>query len=362
MIEQTIATKDLDCLRIYEISDCSGTVVLQNADVQEILRLIGSKVVTGLVVADLDRLFRPTEPTDYAILQVFKDTGAVIFSGDTEYRLQEKDSALFANIRSAISSYELALIKDRAHGAKESKRRAGELPTNHLTLPLGVSYDRQQRRFYYNERIATVIQCFDLFDSGVRNYHELERQTGIHHRTIYNILQRPIYLGWRVIDQKRGEKTVSRSGKHYRKKTQRADDEIIRVRVIKTPAIAQERFDRVQDAIRQTTFNHHATRHRNNVCNLATGLARCGYCAEPVVFSSGKRRSAQRNGQCFCKTELLRLQRRARGCEQPNLKQPELDALILAFAVETLTNAGHIDSDYQRFCPTHQREDSPLPC
>src|SRR5437899_3955825 len=75
VIEQTIATKNLDCLRIYEISDCSGTQVLHNRDVQEILQLISSKVVTGLVVADLDRLFRPAEPTDYAILQSFKDTG-----------------------------------------------------------------------------------------------------------------------------------------------------------------------------------------------------------------------------------------------------------------------------------------------
>lgn len=353
IIEQTIATKNLDCLRIYELSDCSGTQVLHNPDVQEILQLVASKVVDGLVVADLDRLFRPSEPTDYAILQVFKDTGAVIYSGDTEYRLQDKDSALFANIRSAISEYELKLIKERAQGAKEIKRRRGELPTNHLTLPLGVSYDRPNRRFYYNEKIATVTEIFRLYDEeGIHNYHELERRTGIHHRTIYNVLRKPIYTGLRVIDQKRGARAVSRTGKHYRKKTARTSDEIIKVRVLEKPAVSQERFDRVQTSIRQTTFNHQDIRKRNGAVNYGTGVLRCGHCSEIFYCSSGKRRSGNRSGQYFCKRNYYAYRDALGGCKQPNLRaHPEVDALIEAFAIrmlnaETLTRI--IDQSLQR--------------
>ncbi len=337
MIEDTIKRKNLDCLRIYEISDLSGTRVRHHPDIQEILRLVATKVVTGLVVADLDRLFRPDEPTDYAILQNFKDTGAIIYSGDTEYDLGSKDGMLFSGIRSAISAWELGLMKERQKGACEAKRRMGHCPTN--ALPLGVSFDRQRLRFYYNEKIATVIELFRLYDSGVRNYHELERRTGVHHRTAYNLLRNPIYTGWRVIDEKRGEKVVSRTGKAYRKKVKRSADEIIRVTVINTPAVSQECFDRVQASIRQTTFNHHETRKRNDTCNLGTGLARCGYCAETFYSSSGRRTTGQRSGQYFCKRNYYLYRDQLGGCSQPNLRQPELDALIRAFAVKTLTNA-----------------------
>ena len=43
IVEDTIKRKNLDCLRIYEISDVSGTDVRQNADVIEILRLVAAE-------------------------------------------------------------------------------------------------------------------------------------------------------------------------------------------------------------------------------------------------------------------------------------------------------------------------------
>ena len=275
IIEQTIARKNLDCIRIYEIADVSGTQVLNNPDIQEILKLVSSRVVTGLVIADLDRLFRPAQPTDYAILQAFKDTGAIIYSGDTEYDLTNRDSALFANIRSAISGFELQLMKDRQNGAREAKRRQGKCPTNELTLPIGVSFDRKQQRFFYNERIATVVELFRLYDQeGIHNYHELGRRTGLSNLTARNLLRNPLYCGWRVISQKRGDRTTSRTGKLYRKKTNRAPDEVIKVKVIETPAVSQECFDRVQASMDRVVLNHRESRKRDQAFNFGTGITR----------------------------------------------------------------------------------------
>lgn len=129
VIEDTIQRKNLECLRIFEIHACSGTEVLRNSEIQEILKIVSTGV--GLVVADLDRLFRPTEPADYVILQVFKDSGSIIFSGETEYNLANKDSALFASMRSAYSAYEIQLFKDRVRAAHREKGRRdgrGSLP------------------------------------------------------------------------------------------------------------------------------------------------------------------------------------------------------------------------------------------
>ena len=304
---------NLDCLRIYEVSDVSGTQVRSNPDIQEILRLVASRIVEGLVVADLDRLFRPDCPADYAILQVFKDTGAVIYCGETTYDLAQRDSALFANIRSAISGWELGLMRERQQGAKETKRRAGKCPSNARTLPLGISFDRPSERFHYNERIATVIELFRLYDEeGIQNYRELGRRVGIQHESVRNLLSNPIYTGWRVINQKRGERTVSRTGKTYRRKTDRAPDEVIRVRVIETPAVSQECFDRVQASMRKVTFNHHESRKRDEVFNFATGVARCARCGRDhtVFVRQTQRRETPRI--CHLQGELLPLQKATR--------------------------------------------------
>lgn len=343
VIDDTIRSKNLDCVRVYEISDVSGTQVLQNPDVLEILQLVKNRVISGLVVADLDRLFRPAEPTDYAILQVFKDTGAIIYSGDTEYDLSKRDSALFANIRSAISGFELSLMKDRQQGAKEAKRREGRCPSNHLTWPYATSFDRKQQKWIYTDAIATVIEAFRLYDGeGVTNYHEIGRRLGLFNVTVRNILRNPIYTGWRIIDEKRGEKVVSKTGKTYRKKVKRKPDDVIRVQVIEVPAISQDCFDRVQLSMDEVRFNHHERRENEPVHNFGTGIGRCGHCGEILLCCSGKRKSGVRHAAYWCKANYYVYRERLGGCKLPNIRQPDLDALIEAFAVEILCKPSNL--------------------
>lgn len=346
ILERTIAQKNLDCIRIYEISDVSGTQVLANSDIQEILQLVATGVATGLVVADLDRLFRPENPSDFAVLQAFKDTGAIIYSGDIEYHLDQKDSALFANIRSAISGFELQLIKERQQGAKEAKRRLGKCPNSYLTLPYGVSFDRETEKWRYNDNIAKVTELFRLYDQeGVQNYSELGRRTGMLNVTIRNILRNPIYTGWRIIDQKRGEKLISKTGRTYRRKVDRKPDEVIRVRVIDTPAISQECFDRVQASMARVRFNHLERRKKDAVHNLGTGVGRCGYCGEILYCSSGKRQKGKtRQAYYCCKANNYQYRERFGGCKQQNIRQSELDELIETFTIKTLSDPDTLTS------------------
>ena len=55
--------------------------------------------------------------------------------------------------------------------------------------------------------------------------------------------------------------------------------------------------------------------------------------------SSGKRRSGNRSGQYFCKRNHYAYCDELGGCKQPNLRQPEVDGLIEAFAIQMLTKA-----------------------
>lgn len=339
VIRRTIESHQLDCLRVYELTDVSGTEVRNHPDVIEIIQLVASGVISGLVISDLDRLFRPDQPTDYAILQTFKDTGAIIYSGDTTYDLGSKDGMLFSGIRATIAGYELALIKERMHGAKEAKRKQGKCPTNRYTLPLGASYDRAAERFCYNEQISLVQELFRLVDEeGIRNYTEMERRTGVRSVTIPHLLRNRLFIGERVIDEKRGAKRVSKTGRVYRVKVARSEEEIIRIKVIKTPAVCPERFERVQRAIEEVRFNHHEARERDKACNLGTGVARCGYCGSKIYCSSKKNSRGNRTGYYYCRRNYY-LFKTGDGCPQSNIRQPKLDSLLEAFTVEKLTDS-----------------------
>lgn len=339
VIRHTVERKGLDCLRVYELTDVSGTTVLQNPQIQEILGLVKSGIIQGLVVADLDRLFRPDCPTDFAILQVFKDTGAVIHSGDIEYDLSSKHGLLFSHIRSAISGYELSLMKERQQGAKEEKRRAGKCPTNSLTLPLGVGYDRQNEKFHWTPEIVKVQELFTLFDAmGIRNYCELQRRTGINHASIRVILRNPIYTGWRVIHSRRGEKRLSKSGKTYRVKVKRGAEEVIRVQVLSEPAVSEEVFKRVGMEMERTKLNHIERFRSDMAINLAAGTGVCAHCGEPLSCTSGQKSDGSRHGYYQCKRNFYLYKKRLGGCKQPCLRQADVDAAVIKFTSEILTD------------------------
>ena len=342
VIRKTVQQKGLNLLRIFEVVDVSGTDVLRCPQIQELLELVGTRAVQGICIADLDRLFRPDKPSDYAILGVFQSTGAVIYSGDSELDLSTSNGMLFGQIRSAISGFELSLMKQRQQGAKEELRRAGKCPTPSITLPLGVTFDRAASKWAYTADIARVQHLFTLFDErGIHNYCELSRLTGIHQATIRVILKNPIYTGWRIINQRRGDKRVSRSGKTYRVKVPRAEDEVIRVQVFSDPAISQEVFDRVQLEMATTKFNHIQRFRLNMAINLGTGLLVCGHCGESLIATSGKKSQGHR-GYYQCKANHSNYKSRLGGCKQAHLKLAEVEKGLLLLATQTLKNPAHL--------------------
>jgi len=338
IIEETVRRKGLNCVRIFELIDVSGTQVLTSPLMNELLQLIATKQVCGVIVSDLDRLFRPADPADFAILQFFKDAGATIYSGECEYDLSKKESTLFTLIRSAVSGFELSLLRDRQQGAKEAKRRSGKCPSSKVTLPQGIAYDRKSEKYVYTDKIHDVVEMFRLFDEeGLHNYSELGRRFGLSSITVRNTLRNPIYTGWRVIDQRHGERIVSRTGRTYRKKVARGPDEVISVKVFDQPAVPLEMYQRVQRCMDTIVLNHHSARQKEEAFNLGAGIGRC-HCGHPLYCSSGKRTSGPRRGYYQCKANYYQFRKKLGGCSQPNVRQEQLDQLIEEFASSKLTS------------------------
>lgn len=342
VVNRTIATKNLNCIEWLELVDVSGTNTSTHPQIRDVLRRILNGEVRGLVVADIDRLFRPTEPANYAMLQVFKDVGAKIYSGDFDYDLTTKDGMLFSSIRSAFAGFELNLMKERQMGACEAKRKAGKCPTNELTLPMGIGYDRKTESWNYTADIGVVTELFTLFDGGLRNYTELGRRFGLGNASVKVLLRNPIYTGWRVIDKRRGPKKVSKSGKIYREKVARPVSEQIRIKIL-DGVVSQELFDRVQATMKRMAFNHMERRKQDEAINVGTGITYCGHCGLPLFCSSGKRTDGRkRQGYYTCKANHYLYRKRLGGCKQPTVRQSALDDAIIALVAEIIRSPQHL--------------------
>jgi DNA invertase Pin-like site-specific DNA recombinase len=120
----------LSVIKTISIIDVSGTSVMQTPEVQELLSLIKTIDVGGVVVADWDRLIRLDNFRDFALLQNFKDAGTLIFLPDQVIDLNTQSGFLIGGVQSIISGNELTQIKKRMLRAKEIKRKNGEHPNS----------------------------------------------------------------------------------------------------------------------------------------------------------------------------------------------------------------------------------------
>lgn len=326
---RTILARGLNCIHTVELH-VSGTVAPSHPKMLEIFAMLSAGTAKGLVCSEIDRIFRPDSPKGIAALQIFQDCGALLYAGEIIYDLTTSNGLLQSSIRSAIAGFELSLIKERMQGAKEAKRRAGKCPTNKITLPLGIGYDRPTDTWSFTPEIGRVKKLFELFDEkGIRNYSELGRQVDLGSASVKCVLRNPIYTGWRVFDKKRGAKRTSVSGKLYRVKVPRAEADVIRVKVL-DGIISDECFERVQREIQQTKFNHIQRYRSDDRVNLGAGLAFCGCCGQPFFCVSGRgdKLAGNKVGYYQCRANHYLYRKRLGICKQRHLRSDELDQAI----------------------------------
>ena len=338
---QTIQKHDLTIIKTITIIDVSGTSVLHTPEVRELLTLMKSGQVDGVVVADWDRLIRLDNFKDFALLQHFKESNTQIFLPDQVIDLNTQSGFLIGGFQSIISGNELTQIKKRMLQAKEVKRRNGEHPNCDITLPLGVGYDREKRKFYYTEEIHKVKNLFGLFhDEGLTNYSELERLTGIKHRTIPNLLRNEIYIGYRTYTEKRDdEKAIKSDGRQGdKKKIRRNPDEIIRVKVIDEPIIDEKVFLNVQGYINKKNKRYHAKRSKKGERFLYSGFLKCGACGEKLYSTSGGRNHKKDYYLCRSKNYIWIRKNGHTDCTTRYLQREIIDNTVTSFVSEALTN------------------------
>src|SRR6202163_3294595 len=199
---RTARTYGLNIIKTFEIVDVSGASVLSSPEMRELLRLMESPEIHGVVTKEFSRLIRPEKFTDYALLQQFIDTQTVLYLPDGPIDLASKSGRLMGTIRAAMAGMERREIIDRMQDAKESMRRAGKHPGGDSSLPFGVGYSKD-RGWYYTADAEKVKQAFSLFLSGNTGYTRIANRLNIPRTNVRFILENTVYTGVRSYEEKR---------------------------------------------------------------------------------------------------------------------------------------------------------------
>jgi len=290
--QRTCVQYGLEIERSIEIADVSGASVLHAPEIKELMHLMQSPAIDGVVAREFSRLMRPDNFTDYALLQVFVDSKTVLYLPEGPLDLGSKTGRLMGTIRAAIAGLERTEILERIWSAKEEKRRRGELGQGAIVLPFGVGYE--QGKFFYKPEAEKIREAFRQLLAGNHNYNVLSELIGVSPRGAHLVLQNPIWTGWRIIDKKRDTsatgKYASKNGRQAdRRKIKRAPEEIIRVRVIDPPLISEPEFAAAQTIMAMKQRKHWRSRPDYEHRFTYRGFLTCSECGQTIHTALARR-------------------------------------------------------------------------
>jgi len=290
--QRTAATYGLEIVRTIEMSDVSGTAVLRAPEMQELLRLIESPDIHGVIAKEFSRLMRPENFKDYELLQAFVDTRTVLYLPDGPIDFSSSMGGFMGLIRAGMARIERREILARMNDAKEAMRLAGRNTGGRSTLPFGVDYS-DARGWSYTAEAEKVRAAFDLVRGTSLPYAEIARRLNIPRTNLRFILQNPIYMGIRQYDQRRdpspGGYTPGNDGRQgHRRKIARAPEEVIRRKVM-DGLVSQEVFQAVQHILNSRATRDQAVRTKNAPKYLFNGFLYCGVCDRPCTATQTRK-------------------------------------------------------------------------
>jgi DNA invertase Pin-like site-specific DNA recombinase len=284
---RTAQAYGLEIVRSIEMSDVSGTAVLQAPEMLGLLELIKDSEIHGVIAREFSRLMRPEDFSDYYILQVFSDTKTILYLPEGPIDFSSKMGRMYGVMQAAYAGNQRIEFLENAWNSREIKRRRGELAQSKICLAFGVDYP-----WKFTADAERVREAFRLFLSGETSYMELSRKVGIEAFNLRNILRNPIYTGWRVIDKRRdmtpaGKYTTKNGRQGDRRKIKRTPDEVIRVKVLDS-LISESDFNQVQRIIELKKSHHWRTREGYESRFTYRGLLRCSIC-EGLIYTKFRR-------------------------------------------------------------------------
>jgi hypothetical protein len=358
---KTAAANGLTITKTIEISDVGGSDVLAAPEIQELVRLIQDREIQGVVAREFSRLMRPEDLGDFYLLQAFADSKTLLYLPDGPIDFSTKGGKMIGVIRALMAGNEKTEFLEKSQGAREEMRKLGKCPSAPKTWPTAVAYDKIKGWFYLPE-IANVRKCFELFLSGVSNWNEIERETGISKWNVRGILSNPIYTGWRVYDKKRDPSREARfaqvDGRQSdRRKMSRTPEEVIRVKVIDDPIVSDPEFARVQEMLAAKLSRHlRAKASTGDSRFVYHGFLACSACGKPEytrTYTSQKSGLVSDYYACSAKGTYISNKRNpipfADRCATAYMRRDKLEAHLDGIFATRLTDRGFLRELVEEF-------------
>ncbi|WP_348261361.1 recombinase family protein [Telmatobacter sp. DSM 110680] len=311
---ETCKQYDLEVVKTFEVSDVSGKDIMLAPETAELINLMQSGRIQGVVAREFSRLMRPDSFSDYTLLGVFQQTRTLLYLPEGPVNMSEKTGRLMASVQAAIAGFERSTIRERLHRGNEENRKSGGRFAS--TLPKGVGYSKE-KGWFYTDQAQRVKEAYELVLSG-ESLNEIGRFLGMSPVGVRYMIHNPIYKGWRIYERECAEARPSKNGRQpkYRPLKQRSPENVIRAQVIKEPLVSPEVWSR---ACKILDVKSESSR-RDRVGGIASynGFLFCNECGRIMtpIRGSGK-------GYYVC---LNRYQRR--NCSQGYVRIAEMEGRV----------------------------------
>jgi DNA invertase Pin-like site-specific DNA recombinase len=339
-------TYQLGIVHTIEYCDVSGAVVLMSPEIQELLRLIQSPEIHGVVTKEFSRLMRPEDFGDWIIFKAFQETDTWLYLPDGPINFNSRDGRLLGGLKAIIAGDELSTLRSRVWGVKEEKRRAGKLAQSYKCLPSFVGYT-EQKGFFYTDGIERMREAYRLILSGETSYFSIAKRVGIEPVTLRNLLRNPIFMGWRIIDKKRDlsvRRVKARGRQGDRPKIKRAPEDVIRVKVINEPLVSEEEWNRVQQIMEMKRKRYWRANPNYSHRYTYNGFLLCSECGE-LIYTKYLRKDYY-----VCKGRYI-----VKKCQTGYMRRERLEAQLDTLLTDRLTDVGFLrelcdllESDHNR--------------
>jgi DNA invertase Pin-like site-specific DNA recombinase len=354
--QRTAVTYRLEIVRTIEMSDVSGTAVLRSPEMQELLRLIESPDIHGVIAKEFSRLMRPENFKDYELLQAFVDTHTVLYLPDGPIDFSSSMGGFMGLIRAGMARIERREILARMNDAKEAMRIAGRNTGGRSILPFGVDYS-DERGWSYTDEAEKVRAAFDLVRRTSLPYAEIARRLNMPRTNLRFILQNPIYMGIRQYDQRRDPTpagyTPGNDGRQgHRRKIARAPEDVIRRKVM-DGLVSQEDFQAVQQILNSRAVRERTVRTKNAPKYLFNGFLYCGVCDSPMYSHTN-----QKDNHYYCKLNGTRARKLNPdgACPTPYIRAAVIEPKVEELLSVRLRDDGFLDGIAKAYLEQQSQE------
>jgi len=354
-IQKLVAQHNLDLIETISYSDVSGADVIYAPEMQRLLKLIERPDINAVVAPEFSRVVRPTEFSDYALLQRFVDCRVTLYLPSGPLDFGNPHGKFIAGIQAQIAGLELSMIKSRLVAGREESRKLGYAAAGGRTVPTGVIWDVKTKTYSYDTVYAPVIReafrmvangetCFQkIIDTLQLKLRPARGEPKLAHVSVFRrLLENRMYVGERVIDKK-FDPGVSRESRLFRSKDgklrkknppmiPREPHEVYEHQVIEPGLVSREIFERVQQILRAKSDKRHQQHARRTPTIFAyRGLLLCAECGSPLYTVGAGQYSYYR-----CRNTMPKLAV-ADTCKSRSLHRADLDAALDRFFSQEFT-------------------------